>query len=114
MAGNDHPYSLAYERDGVVYISGAVGVDGNGRAVTGDRESVDAAFDHVRNRLASVGLGLESLAKVNYFATDVALRDHANDQFVEYFEDPRPARTFVGVAALPYGARVAIEAIAHR
>ena len=111
---NEHPYSLAYERDGVVYISGAVSVDGDGRAVEGDRESIDAAFNHVRDRLASVGLGLESVAKVNYFATDVALRDHANDQFVENFSEPRPARSFIGVAALPYGARVAIEAIAHR
>jgi len=114
MASNEHPYSLAYERDGVVYISGAVGVDAEGRAVTGDRESVDAALDHVRDRLASVGLGLEHLAKVNYYATEVALRDHANDQFLELFSEPRPARTFVGVAALPYGARVVIEAIAHR
>jgi 2-iminobutanoate/2-iminopropanoate deaminase len=114
MATNDHPYSLAYERDGVVYISGAVGVDAEGRAVTGDRESVDAALGHVRNRLASVGLGLEHLAMVTYYATDVALRDHANDQFVELFEEPRPARTFIGVAALPYGARVVIEGVAHR
>jgi 2-iminobutanoate/2-iminopropanoate deaminase len=114
MASNEHPYSLAYERDGVVYVSGAVGVDADGRAVTGDRESLNAALDHVRDRLASVGLGLEHVAKLNYYATDVALRDHANDQLVERFAEPRPARTFVGVAELPYGARVAIEAIAHR
>lgn len=114
MSANEHPYSLAYERDGIVYISGAVGVDADHRPVLGDRECLDAALGQVRDRLASVGLGLDSLAKVNYFATDVALRDHANDQFVELFEEPRPARTFVAVAALPYGARVAIEAIAHR
>jgi enamine deaminase RidA (YjgF/YER057c/UK114 family) len=114
VATADHPYSLAYERDGIVYVSGAVGVDENHEPVLGDRECLDAAMDAVRRRLESLGLGLAAIAKASYFVTDVSLRDHANAQFVELFDNPRPARTFVEVAALPYGARVAIEAVAHR
>lgn len=114
MSTAEHPYSLAYERDGIVYVSGAAAVDADHRPILGDRECLDTALGAVRDRLARFGLGLDSLVKLNYFATDVGLRDHANAQFVELFDDPRPARTFVVVAALPYGARVAIEGIAHR
>lgn len=111
---DEHPYSLAFERDGIVYVSGAVGVDADHQPVLGDRECLDAALGAVRRRLQGLGLDLEHVVKVTYFATDVSLRDHANDQFVELFSEPRPARSFIGVSALPYGARVATEAIAHR
>ena len=110
----DHPYSLAFEKDGIVYISGAVGVDADHNAVLGDRECLDAALDAVERRLQSVGLDLSHVVKTTYFATSVALRDQANEQYEERFSDPRPARSFIGVADLPYDARIAIEAIAHR
>ena len=110
----DHPYSLAYERDGVVYVSGAAAIDADHNPILGDAECLAAALDAVRTRLASVGLGLEHVVKTTYFVTDVALRDEANRQYVEAFPEPRPARTFVEVSGIPYGARVALEAIAHR
>jgi len=111
---DEHPYSLAFEKDGIVYVSGAVGVDADHRPVLGDRECLDAALGAVQRRLQSLGLDLEHIAKATYFVTDISLRDHANDQFVERFAEPRPARSFIGVAELPYGARVALEAVAHR
>ena len=42
----------------------------------------------------------------------MALRDHANEQFIELWPAPRPARTVVGVAELPRGAVVEIDAVA--
>lgn len=110
----DHPYSLAYEKDGVVYVSGAAAIDEDHNPILGDSECLAAALDAVRRRLASVGLELEHVVKTTYFVTDVSLRDEANRQYVEAFPEPRPARTFVEVSAIPYGARVALEAIAHR
>lgn len=111
---DEHPYSLAFEKDGIVYVSGAVGVDADHRPVEGDRECLDAALGAVQRRLQALGLDLEHVVKVTYFVTDIRLRDHANDQFVELFSEPRPARSFIGASELPYGARVATEAIAHR
>jgi 2-iminobutanoate/2-iminopropanoate deaminase len=111
----DHPYSFAYEHNGLVFISGAAGIDYETHTpVLGDRESVDAALTEVRRRLESVGLGLDSVIKATYFLTDLELRDHANAQFEELFSDPRPARTVVQVAGAPYGARAVIEVIAAR
>jgi 2-iminobutanoate/2-iminopropanoate deaminase len=111
---DQHPYSLAYEKDGVVYVSGAAAIDEEHNPVLGDRECLDAALGAVERRLEGFGLGLEHIVKTTYFVTDLALRDHANAQYVERFREPRPARTFVQVAGIPYGARVALEAIAHR
>jgi enamine deaminase RidA (YjgF/YER057c/UK114 family) len=111
---DNHPYSLTFERDGVIYVSGAAAIDADHKPVTGDTECLAAALGEVRRRLAEQGLGMEHVVKTTYFVTDIALRDEANRQYIEAFSEPRPARTFVAVAALPYGARVALEAIAHR
>jgi Putative translation initiation inhibitor, yjgF family len=66
-----------------------------------------------RSNLATTGLNLGNVVKTTYFVTDVSLREEANQQFLEAFAEPRPARTFVEVSALPYGATVEIEAVAH-
>ena len=114
MTSEEHPYSLAFERDGIVYVSGAAAIDAEHNPILDDRECIEAAIDAVVNRLRPFGLGLEHVAKTTFFVTDVALRDEVNRQYVERFAVPRPARTFVEVTAIPYGARVALEAIAHR
>jgi 2-iminobutanoate/2-iminopropanoate deaminase len=111
---DEHPYCLAFEANGVVYVSGAAAIDADHNPILGDSECIEAAFDAVRKRLESVGLGLEHVAKTTFFVTDVRLRDEVNRQYTANFAEPRPARTFVEVSAIPYGARVAFEAIAHR
>jgi 2-iminobutanoate/2-iminopropanoate deaminase len=112
---DEHPYSFVHERDGIAYVSGAASIDYTTHTpVVGRRASVDAALDAVEERLASVGLGLGDVVKLTYFLTDLSLRDEANAQLVERFSDPRPARTTLQVAGLPYGATAVIEAIAHR
>lgn len=110
----EHPYTEAYEDRGVVYVSGALSVDPDGNVVGGRREALDAALEKLRMRLGTVGLDLRDVVKTTYYVTDVSLRDEANDQFVDAFAEPRPARTFLEVARLPYGATVEIEAVARR
>ena len=115
MSKAEHPYSLAYEKDGVVYISGATTIDyTTHKPVAGRREALDAALGEVEKRLASVGLTLAHVAKVTYYLADISLRSEANQQFEERFRHPRPARTVVGVSAIPYGGSAVIDVIAHR
>ncbi|MDO9435183.1 RidA family protein [Hydrogenophaga sp.] len=115
MSNTQHPYSLAFEKDGVVYISGATSIDYETHLpVEGDAEAVDAALNEVERRLQSVGLELRHVVKATYYVVDLRLREHANRQFAERFSDPRPARTVVGVSAAPYGGKCVIEVIAHR
>jgi 2-iminobutanoate/2-iminopropanoate deaminase len=110
---HEHPYTAAFESGGFVYVSGALSVDEEGTAVAGRRPALDAALVKLSVRLATVDLGLEDVIKATYFVTDVSLRAEANDQFVDVFAEPRPARSFIEVSRLPYGATVEIEAVAR-
>lgn len=109
---HDHPYSEAVRRGAFVFASGSLPLDEQGGIVGGRRPALDAALRTLERRLASAGAGLDEVVSLTYFVTDISLRDEANDQFVEAFRDPRPARNFVGVADLPYEATVEITAIA--
>jgi len=114
MSASAHPYSAAYESGGFGFVSGALSVDESGAAVAGRREALDAAVARLAERLGTIGMALGDVVKTTYYVTDVTLRDEANQQYQEIFAEPRPARSFVEVAALPYGAAVEIEAIARR
>jgi 2-iminobutanoate/2-iminopropanoate deaminase len=109
-----HPYSAAMVAGETAYVSGALSVDRSGAPVAGTRAALDAALARMTERLATVDLKLTDVVKLTYFVTDIAIRDEANLQLIEHFEAPRPARSFVAVAALPYGASVEIEAVAYR
>jgi enamine deaminase RidA (YjgF/YER057c/UK114 family) len=115
VSKTEHPYSLAYEKDGVVYISGATTIDySTHQPIRGRRQALDAALEEVERRLASVGLDLAHVAKVTYYLVDISLRAEANQQFEERFKHPRPARTVVGVSSIPYDGSAVIDVIAHR
>ncbi len=114
MPSTDHPYSVAFDAGDFIYVSGALSVDTDGTSVGGRMPAIAAALATLERRLGTVGLGLENVAKTTYYVTDVSLRDEANEHFAAAFAEPRPARTFVEVAALPYGCTVEIEAVATR
>jgi 2-iminobutanoate/2-iminopropanoate deaminase len=109
-----HPYSPAFAVGDLAFVSGALSVDADGQAVDGRTEAIQAAADRLTERLATVGMELADVVKTTYFVTDISLRQEANAHYEQIFAEPRPARSFVEVAALPYGASVEIEAIAHR
>ena len=114
MTASAHPYSPAFAVGDLAFVSGALSVDAEGHAVPGRTEAIAAATERLAERLATVGMGLADVVKTTYFVTDVTLREEANAHYEQVFAEPRPARSFVEVAGLPYGATVEIEAIAHR
>lgn len=110
---SQHPYSPAKRVGDHVYVSGALSVDENYQPVTTSEEAaLEAAFDRMTERLATVGATPDDVVKLTYFVTDVAVRDKANEQFERHFSKARPARTFVEVSGLPYGSTIEIDAIA--
>lgn len=116
QVGNDldpHPYSPAFLAGGFAFVSGALSVDSNGVAVVGAEAALEAAMQRMQERLATVGGRLDQVVKLTYFVTDVSLRDAANRHFEATYTRPRPARTFVEVSDLPYGACVEIDCTAH-
>ncbi|BDH56752.1 RidA family protein [Tsukamurella sp. PLM1] len=111
-APSAHPYSPAVVAGNLAFVSGALSVDLEGQAVKGRTEALDAAIARMTERLATVGGALSDVVKLTYYVTDVSLRADANAQFERLFAEPRPARTFLEVSGLPYGATVEIDAIA--
>jgi 2-iminobutanoate/2-iminopropanoate deaminase len=106
------PYSQAIESDGVLYCSGQVPLDLEG-AIVGESPAEQLA-QCMRNLSAVAEAGGTSLARaLRLTIYTTRLEDFAaiNEAYAEFFADEPPARAAVGVAALPKGALVEVDAI---
>jgi 2-iminobutanoate/2-iminopropanoate deaminase len=113
------PYSQAAAAaagDGeVVWVSGQLGIDPAAGTLAADEvsEQTALALRHIAAILAEAGGGLEDVVKTTVYLTDLAGDFPAmNEVYGRAFSGSAPARATVGVAALPLGARVEIEAVA--
>lgn len=110
------PYSHAVESGDVIYLSGQTPIDSaTGQLVTGDISAqVEQCFSNLVAVLKSAGLDLDSVIKVNVFLLDMDDFAAMNAVYEKRFAAPYPARTTIGVASLPLGAKVEMEMIARR
>ena len=110
------PYSHGVHAGHFVYLSGQTPIDpGSGHLVEGDVQAQTAqCFANLFKVLAAAGLTPDHVVKVNVFLTDMNDFAAMNEVYGKQFEQPYPARTTIGVAALPLGARIEIEMIARR
>ena len=110
------PYSHAVDSEGLVFLSGQTPLDpATGKLVAGDiGEQTAQGFRNLFAVLEAAGLGPDDVVKVNVYLTDMADFAGMNAVYERQFSKPYPARTTVGVAALPLGARVEIELVARR
>ena len=72
------------------------------------------AVENLKGQLASVGATLGDIAKTLCFLTDMDTFAEFNEAYVAGFDGARPARSTIGVAALPFGGNVEIEAWAYK
>ena len=107
-------YSQAVRAGDTVYISGQIGLD---PATMQMAEGVEAQTHRVFRNLAAIaaaaGLGLEHAVRMTVYLTDLAHFARVNEIMAQYVREPFPARAAVGVAGLPRGALVEIDAILH-
>lgn len=111
------PYSHAVIAGDLVYCSGQVPLDpATSELVTGDiAVQTNRILDNLAAVLAAAGSGLAQVVKTTVFLTDIGDFAAMNDVYAKRFGEHRPARSTIGVAALPRGARIEIECIAaHR
>jgi 2-iminobutanoate/2-iminopropanoate deaminase len=110
------PYSHAVESESVVYLSGQTPIDpGTGLLVAGDiAAQTQQCLENLFQVLSAAGLAPDDVVKVNVFLADMADFARMNAVYSRSFGTPYPARTTIGVAGLPLGARVEIEMIARR
>ena len=100
----------------LLFVSGIVAVDGDGRLVGGDDVVAQTrqVFENMRQVLAAAGCGFDDVVKVMIFLTDVDDRPKINPVRQAIFGATRPASTLVEVSRLAVpGAKVEIEAVAH-
>lgn len=107
------PYSPVVRAGDLVFTAGQIGIV-DGALVPGGLEAeTRQALDNLQEVLATAGATLGDVVKVTVFLADMGDFAAMNSIYSERFGEHRPARSAVGVAALPLGARVEIEAIAR-
>jgi 2-iminobutanoate/2-iminopropanoate deaminase len=110
------PYNQAITVGDLVFVAGQLGVapGGSGMVGGGITEQTEQVMENLAAILGAAGSGLANLVKTTVFLTDLGDFGAMNEVYARHVGERPPARSTVQVAALPSGARVEIEAIAHR
>lgn len=106
-------YSQAVKCGNTVYLSGQIPLDPvSMQLVEGDmRAQIRRVFDNLAAVARAAGGSLNDVAKLNVFLPDLGHFALVNEIMAEYFSQPYPARAAVGVASLPKGAQVEMDAV---
>jgi len=106
-------YSQAVKVNQTVYMSGQIPLlPETMELVEGDiTVQIRRVFDNLAAVAGAAGGSLQDVAKLNVFLTDLSHFPTVNEIMAEYFQQPYPARAAIGVAALPKGAGVEMDAI---
>jgi len=106
-------YSQAIQTGNTVYLSGQIPLDP--KTMTLVEGPIDTQIHRVFENLSAVakaaGGSLDDVVKLNVFLTDLGHFAKVNDIMSTYFNQPYPARAAIGVAALPRGAEVEMDAV---
>lgn len=107
------PYSQAVRAGGIVYLSGQIPLDpATGELVAGDiAAQARRAFDNLRAVCEAAGGTLAQVQRLGLYLVDLGEFAQVNAVMSEYFQAPYPARSTIGVSALPKGARFEVDAI---
>jgi reactive intermediate/imine deaminase len=106
-------YSQAIRTGETVYLSGQVPLDpASMKLVDGPIErQIERVFENLKAVAEAAGGSLADIAKLNVYLTDLSDFPHVNEVMRRFFNEPFPARATIGVAALPLGAPVEIDAV---
>ena len=107
------PYSHAVKSGGLVFLSGQVAIDPDaGSLIEGDiGTQTRRCLDNLAVVASAAGASLEDAVRCGIYLTDIATFGEVNEAYGTYFGGEPPARTTIGVAALPLGAELEIDAI---
>ena len=106
-------YSQAVKAGDTVYLSGQIPLDpATMEVVSGDfTAQTKQVFDNLKAVCEAAGGGLKDIVKLNIYLTDLANFATLNTIMATYFQEPYPARAAIGVASLPKGVGVEMDAI---
>ena len=105
-------YSQAVKVGETVYLAGQIGLDPETmKMVDGIDAQIERVFENILAVVSETGGTVDEIVKVNVYLTDLGNFAKFNEIMARYFTGPYPARVVVGVAALPRGALVEVDAI---
>ncbi|MEA2190631.1 MAG: hypothetical protein QOI73_752 [Solirubrobacteraceae bacterium] len=107
------PYSHAVIAAGLLFCSGQVALDPDSGELVGDGPAEQAAqcLRNLQAVCAAAGTSLADAVRMTVYVTDMGAFADVNEAYGAFFEADPPARVTIGVAALPKGAQVEIDAI---
>ena len=108
------PYSQAVRSGDLLFFSGQTPIDpATGKLVDGDiAAQARRVFDNLKAVCTAAGASLDQVVRVGIYLTDLSNFAAVNAAMKEYFREPFPARSTIGVASLPLNAQVEIDMIA--
>ncbi len=108
------PYTPVVRAGDWVIVSGQLGIKDGSLVAGGVSAQTTQAVKNLKERLKEQGCTLNDIAKTLCFLTDMDTFATFNEAYVAGFDGARPARSTIGVAALPFGGAVEIEAWAYK
>ena len=113
LAAERHlPFSSAVRVGDTLYIAGTTAdPDRLAKGPSLEQEATDL-MDQVKQSVEKAGMTMDDVVSVQVFCTDLGVYQSFNAVYSKYFHEDFPARTFVGVNKLLFGARVEVNAIA--
>jgi 2-iminobutanoate/2-iminopropanoate deaminase len=107
------PYSHAVAAAGLLFCSGQIPLDPDSGELVGETPAAQArrCLENLRAVCAAAGTTLRDAVRLTIYMTDLAAFGEVNEVYASFFADDPPARVTVGVAQLPKGAQVEIDAV---
>jgi len=107
------PYSHAVAAAGLLFCSGQIPLDPSSGELVGETPAAQArrCLENLRAVCEAAGASLAQAVRLTIYMTDLAAFGEVNEVYASFFGDDPPARVTVGVAQLPKGAQVEIDAV---
>lgn len=107
------PYSHAVRAGGLLFCSGQIPLDADSGELVGDTpaEQAGQCLRNLQAVCAAAGATLADAVRMTVYLTDMGAFGAVNEVYGTFFESDPPARVAIGVAALPKGAQVEIDAV---
>ncbi len=107
------PYSQAVQSGNTIYLSGQIPLDPATMEIVGGgiRAEAEQVFRNLTAVAEAAGGSLENFVRITIYLPDLGNFGVVNEVMAEHFSAPYPARATIGVAALPKGAQVEVDAV---
>jgi len=106
------PFSGAVLAGDTLYLSGAIGLDEDGKIPDNAAEEARNVLDAIKENLVAAGMTMDDLVSIQIFCSDVSNYQAFNEVYKTYFTREYPARAFVGAGTLLFNARFEVQGIA--